>query len=202
MLTTASADKPLLIPKTASSRDSFRYRCDLVSQTCYVCVVSWFLLVKVCALGACSPLGSVCLKWICLMVCYWQDKRPATYTREFELGMQLPPELQSPFSFHLGCSNDEKKNYANFSPIYLSSHFIINRTLLFNHIYLFVFVVFVSDNPSWACCFTAGDIDWLICGSPMNLHNGGGRHLRLGGKVFVCVRKHAQARGVWENFAN
>ena len=37
--------------------------------------------------------------------------------------------------------------------------------------------------------------------------NGGGRHLTLGGKRFVCVRKHTHARGVWgtlphENFAN
>jgi len=32
-----------------------------------------------------------------------RTKWPATYTRYFELGMQLSPALQSPFSFHLGC---------------------------------------------------------------------------------------------------
>ena len=46
----------------------------------------------------------------------------------------------------------------------------------------------------------------------MTVHNGGGRHLRMwggggGGELFVCVHKHAHARGVLgyapqENFAN
>ena len=32
------------------------------------------LIVRVCALAACSPPGSVCLYWICLTVCYGQDE--------------------------------------------------------------------------------------------------------------------------------
>ena len=38
-----------------------------------------------------------------------RTKWPATYTRHFALGIQLPPALQSPFSFHLGCGYAQKK---------------------------------------------------------------------------------------------
>ena len=44
----------------------------------------------------------------------------------------------------------------------LISFFKYNNKTDFNPVYLFVFVAFVSDNPSWACCFTAGDLKNLI----------------------------------------
>ena len=46
---------------------------------------------------------------ICSTVCYGRTKWPATYTRYLALGMQLPPALQSPISFHLGCGYTQKK---------------------------------------------------------------------------------------------
>ena len=63
--------------------------------------------LKICALAACSPYGSVYLQWMCLVVCYGQD----------EIACHLHPilctcdavALQSPFSFHLGCSQAQKK---------------------------------------------------------------------------------------------
>ena len=39
-----------------------------------------------------------------------RTKWPATYTQYFALGMQLPPALQSLFSFHLECGHARKKN--------------------------------------------------------------------------------------------
>ena len=43
----------------------------------------------------------------------------------------------------------------------LSSYFLNITENCFSILYivhLFVFVAFVSDNPSWACCITAGDL--------------------------------------------
>ena len=57
----------------------------------------WFPLVKVYVLAACSPYT---WKYVPL-VDMGRRKWPATYTQYFALGMQLPPALQSRFSFHL-----------------------------------------------------------------------------------------------------
>ena len=70
-----------------------------------------------------SP-GSVCLWCIYL----WANemawtKWPAIYTQYFALGMQLPPALQSPFSFHFGCAYALKKKKKLSRSISLSSKF-------------------------------------------------------------------------------
>ena len=85
----------------------------------------------------------------------------------------LPP---TPVSLHLGCSYHLHSSHHFLSTwhaimlkqlcyllSYLPSHLIffsiiINRKLLFNPLYLFVFVAFVSHNPSWAGFITAGDL--------------------------------------------
>ena len=59
-------------------------------------------------------------------------KGPATYTRYFALGMQLSPVLQSPFSFHLGCSyaSVQLLNTTNCSIVLVNtSCFICKRVL-------------------------------------------------------------------------
>ena len=43
-----------------------------------------------------------------LTLCMAAQKGLAIYTRQFALGMQLSPALQSPFSFHLECGYTQK----------------------------------------------------------------------------------------------
>ena len=62
-----------------------------------VSVVGGFFVVKFCDLAhhleVCASSGSA----YCSVM--GRTKWPTTYTRYFELGMQLPPALQSPFSW-------------------------------------------------------------------------------------------------------
>jgi len=70
------------------------------SQTSTLCVVSGFFVVKFVPLlitWKCVPLVDL------LIAVMGRAKWPTTYTRYFELGMQLSPALQSLFPFHLGC---------------------------------------------------------------------------------------------------
>ena len=48
--------------------------------------------------------------WKCVPLLWAGRKGPANDTRYFALGMHLSPTLQSPFSFHLGCGYDARKN--------------------------------------------------------------------------------------------
>ena len=59
-----------------------------------------------------------------------RTKWPATYTQYFPLGMRLPPGLQSPFSFHLGCGKQKMpvQKHILYLPISSGLMMILNHT--------------------------------------------------------------------------